>query len=339
MAYRSTKEKVLRALSLGIFVLGATLAVLGYFNYEESTVASEEASALYGGVADLTTHQYAGFILNYTSLINPQTCGIVYLSRTKAVSAAHCFDTDQIYYSGKGILDKNISLNYPITSYKHANNWSPQTLAGDLSVLSVGENSYGEYQGPFAQIGTPEVGCDYEIIAYGRTDKVILDKSDLRRRGDVCIERVSNTQFTFKGRDSGICFGDSGSPIFRKGTNQVVGLVSAISVDGEVDSPCYVSNSVVATNLSAYTGLIYNDQSLPSLSECGEPGITCGESQICRSNQCINPGDLLVTSNVDTTQLGAYLSSGIGGYIVIGVTIMITFLVGKIVFGVRRLTS
>ena len=155
------------------------------------------------------------------------------------------------------------------------------------------------------RLGTPEIGCGYEVLAYGRSEEeeTATTFTKFRKRGEICIESIERNNFRLKGKGSGICFGDSGSPIYKKDTNIVVGLISSIIADSTTaDNPCFIENKVLAvrvdTKLDFITQVQENKFEVNNFATCNEScasdkcafGLTCSSSGKClpKDANCIN---------------------------------------------------
>ena len=319
----------------------ATIMLVSYVSYNLNTLDSSEVGALYGGQSNSGSHPYAGYIVNYSNFFTPQNCGMVQIESDRALSAAHCLEEGNIYYLGTGILEKNLASNAAISEYVFHPQWDPNTLLNDLAVIRYESDDVELHAGKYAQIGDVTPGCDYEVVAYGSTDEKVLHKSDLRRSADVCVRDVSNGRFTFVPSQAGICFGDSGSPIFRKDTNEVVGIVSAITSAGSdnIKDNCYMANTAIGISLSAYRDFIYGNPDIAEVSTCGQNSQTCANGELCRSNECVEPGDLLLATSVDTTGISAVLSGGFLNIAVLLSGILIPVVGYKVVKEVREFLS
>ena len=88
----------------------------------------------------------------------------------------------------------------------------------------------------------------------------------LRKSAQLCITDINSKTFKITGTgDSGICFGDSGSPIYEEGTNRVVGFVASIvSEDDKTKNPCSFNNVAIGVRADANLALI-NDETTETI--------------------------------------------------------------------------
>jgi V8-like Glu-specific endopeptidase len=203
-------------------------------NKENTT--PEDTGALFGGVPE-NGYPFAGFMLTEKPDGDVALCGINIVSKTKGVSAAHC-------------LEDGFSTIYPVlgeyrrTFKRDAIDFSNASMSPDyggmisvkdagihdVSVIEFGEEvNLSEY----AQIAAPKIGCDYYIVGYGTNEQGLLVQ---RMGGDVCIKTIEDARFEIERSSTFFCGGDSGSGIYEKDTNNLVGVVSAYSPAGDCKS-------------------------------------------------------------------------------------------------------
>ena len=117
----------------------------------------------------------------------------------------------------------------------------------------------------------------------------------MRKKASVCIEEVSSHTFIVRGQDGGVCYGDSGSPVFKKGTNELIGVLSSIrtSASESKGGPCSLENRANAVRVDKNIGFISSVEegsfANENLSDCGDScederwsfGLSCNEDKIC----------------------------------------------------------
>ncbi len=320
-------RRVFTSLSAVFLVNLAILSAFFLLNGKES-ISTENANALYGGETNLRGYPFSGYINDFSSVFSRQVCGLSYLSSTSGISAAHCFDDKGLYYAGNGTYESNPENSVAIKNYVLHKEWNPKTLSGDIAFLIL-ENPV-ENIDTYTQIASPAGGCNYEILAYGSTDIDVLSNYDLRRSSTVCIETITENTFYFKSPDAGVCFGDSGSPIYLKGTNKIVGIVSAITSDKASYSKdnCFINNRAVATRadlaLEMFSTESETDKECPSGS-----GNICKDSEVCRSNKCMDSEDFVYISTFDNRSED-YIFSSASSIIIKIVAVVV--IVGSLIF-------
>lgn len=237
-----------------VFVLGVQLVLIGfgvYFSYlvAKEKLSVEDAHALYGGQVEYN-YKSAGFLINYTTNNSIKQCGYAALSKTIGITAAHCVEDGKVLYVGTGEFNPSnvVQVNDALAREGWIKN---KDRLGDFAVLNFqGDSTFTD----FAEIGTPKAGCNYRVVAYGRTEDPSSAK--LRKSALLCASNINAVTFQIQGYNSGICFGDSGSPVYVDGTNTVVGVVVSIINSANPNEPCNISNQATVMRADANTALI-----------------------------------------------------------------------------------
>lgn len=310
------KDKSLKFMLI-ILILYSLLA-FGFFmlgKLKEPDTAPEESSALYGGKIANNEYPYAGYLISYDNDESASICGTVYLSDTTAISAAHCFDNKVTAYLGYSLFNFNLDQNFLAQDTIINPLWNGKNVDSDLAVIRLPLDFYQVKD--FAEIGSPQIGCNYEVLGYGKTEndseRSQLDK--LRKKAQFCIEEIDSKTFYLKGKDGGICFGDSGSPIFEMGTNKVVGIISSITTTKSHtdEDPCSIGNRAIAVrtdkNLQFIAEVEQGIFQKSNLAYCGESceenrcafGLICSSKYICTSynGTCNAPQNQYCSTSID----------------------------------------
>ncbi len=186
-------------------------------------------------------------------------CGINYLSNSLGVTAAHCLKGAEAVYPMTGTYKRNAWKNAPKVSTFSTSPEYQDYIGGltpgkaDVGIIKLKDKvKLPEY----AKIASPTEGCGYYIVGYGQDE----NGDTLERNGlDVCIENITTYSFelTFPGKSS-FCYGDSGSGIYKKGTNEIVGVASRfyspIGMKG-----CQYGTAFVATRLDDNVDYIFSN--------------------------------------------------------------------------------
>lgn len=290
---KNIRLKILSAV-LGLLILGL-LSLSLIIEFKKEDLSPEDSSAIYGGQVENNLYPFAGYLMAYTSQQKGSVCGLTYLSKDIAVTAAHCVDDKAIAYLGYSLFNFSIDQNFLAEDFFVNPEWQGKNVSGDIAIVKVPDEFF-DIEG-YAVIGSPETGCDYEVLGYGKTEdddsRSKLEK--LRKKSGVCIEEISTHTFIVRGQNGGVCYGDSGSPIFKKGTNELIGVLSSIrtSASESKNGPCSMGNRANAVRVDEKIGFIssveensfVNDE----LSICGERcsddrcsfGLSCNEDEVC----------------------------------------------------------
>lgn len=231
---------------LFIVVMGVVAGSVAVGLRLREDTASQDADAIIGGRLE-EGYPAAAFLLNrsYSGGINE--CGAAILGNGRAVTAAHCVDNQGDVFIG---IDRpDAAKNLVSTSVNIHPGWaSTKSSNSDLAVVTLADTR----DTTAARVTSPEIGCDYVIVGYGQ-DQVGIN--GLRKSADVCIEEVDGRTVLLKGEDGTACFGDSGSPVFRRDTNEVVAVVSQILTTA--DNPCAPTDTIRATRIDANINSIF----------------------------------------------------------------------------------
>ncbi len=232
---------LLLVFTVGTFVVSQTLV--------NDDLSTKNSSALYGGILE-TGYPSAGYLVSKRTDNKFNYCGLVYLGNGKAVTAAHCVDNTEGVLVGFGDFTNNGQRTIANKIFKNTE-WLSNKVEKDFAIIQFDVNNFATLLP--ANIYTPEVSCDYVVVAYGRTEADTITvslESRPRKSGNICIEKINERSFVFSSDDSGICLGDSGSAIMKKDSNAIVGIVSSIISASDIqDEPCFVGNKAIAVRV------------------------------------------------------------------------------------------
>ncbi len=230
-------QKVLRL----CFIILAIFAFIGLAERIRQQLQPNDSSAIFGGKLE-SGYSFSGYFVSDKGGGNLEICGMVLINSTTAVTAAHCADDNTPMYIGLGDFSNNPNNYYLVKSANILPAWAANNpISADIAVLTIDTPvTLTEY----AQIATADESCNYTVVGYGKQDNGD-NYYPLRKSATLCINSTdfSDGSISFTGSDGGLCFGDSGSPIFKTGTNQFVTIASRI------DS-CYTKNFGTGADLS-----------------------------------------------------------------------------------------
>jgi V8-like Glu-specific endopeptidase len=247
-------------LLLLILMLGTTIVVVAVGSRVAIDTSSKNASAIIDGREE-KGYPSAAYMLTRSQLGRLRECGAAIIEGNRAVSAAHCVEPGVDAFIGVDRADATRNLVSTAITIHPA--WaSAQISNNDLVVISLADVRQTEV----AKIGSPRIGCDYVIVGYGEDQNGI---NGLRKSADVCIDRVNEYDMELHGADGTACFGDSGSPVFRKGTNEVVAVISQIVTTA--DAPCSRNDTIRATRLDSNLNKVFSPNITIATSNLDQP--------------------------------------------------------------------
>lgn len=300
------KIKFIFELIIFSIVAISLFTVFLYNNFNTDNSAIDDSSAIFGGKTE-TGYPSAGYLVTYETPTTITTCGLVYITNEIAITAAHCVEEGKTFYAGIDEFSYLVKDNFDVQGIYFHPNWDGKDSSYDIAVLEVDAPA----NLPTASMVSPSVGCDYEIIGYGSTeiDKVLDPGVRLRKSYELCIDALTEKNIYFSGQTGGVCFGDSGSPIFKKGTNEVVGVLSAVfPLPGTSDKYCDIGNNALGVRLDRYDDYIasYTDQTNLTLAACSE---SCSQNAECAEGLTCQNGICLTTSGSCVVASGGFCSS------------------------------
>lgn len=288
-----SKTRLLIRLSLFSIIAVGIFVVLLYTSYQGTNSAIDDSSAIFGGKTE-TGYPSAGYLVTYETPTTITTCGLVYISNEVAITAAHCVEEGKTFFAGSGDFSYLERDNYDVVGIFSHPNWDGKDNSFDIAVLKFET----EPSISTATVVSPQVGCGYEIVGYGSTeiDNVLDPGVRLRKSYELCIDALTDTNIYFSGQTGGVCFGDSGSPVFKKGTNEVVGVLSAVfPLPGYSDKYCDIGNNALAVRADKYQSFVaeYLSESNKTLASCSESctqSAECSEGLSCNVGVCLPSG-------------------------------------------------
>lgn len=303
------KSKIIKVLLLIAVILTATLGSI----YIGESLAPQDSSALFGGKLE-SGYEFAGYSIAYQGN-KLTTCGATFINPSTVVTAAHCIPNESELYVGFGDFKENRDDNIAVSSFVINPGWSGRP-ENDIAILNLIRNvELSEY----ATTQSPSTGCNYEIVGYGQNETSVPGDftTKLRKSIQVCIENVIGDIAYLKGSDGGICYGDSGSPVFERSTNRFVGVVSSIvATSASQSSYCAINNIGAIVLPQNYQNFILSSQfttsnQLAASGTCGSSCVTqsdCSDGLTCISNRCSLSGP----TTSCTAPIQAFCSQAIG---------------------------
>lgn len=293
-----------------VLSLLSVILFLTFIKSQEKNTLIDDTSVIIGGKVE-TGYIFAGYLLSSIGNNRLNICGGVFLNASTFLTAAHCVHKTNSVVIGVGEYSPDTSrhipvdkiLIHPLWSNSQQNNQSTH----DIAVLKIPTTTNIR---DFAVIAPAQIGCDYEVVGYGRVssgnDIQSADVIRERKSAEICIDQISTETMTISGVDGGFCFGDSGGPIFEKNSNRLVGIMSAAELDETGN--CLRNNRGIAVTASMYSSFISERATDISLEICpdldinsdGRINILDFSNFVRRYNsQCINSGSYSSCGSID----------------------------------------
>jgi hypothetical protein len=220
-----------------------------------------------GGAAE-SGYAPAGFLLRGVSegALSP-ACGITLIAPDLAVTAAHCVVDDPrdgrnvsvtrtfaMGFGAPGMSSRRVLAAGVLAHPAYAPNLESPTRASDplddVALLRL-ERPVTDVEP--ATIATASAGCVARYVGYGRTTPGNADVSSgytfERKSAAQCIEAVGLSHIETRGQGGGLCWGDSGGPLFREGTREIWGVLADF---GDDTYDCQVGNAMRFTSLAGH---------------------------------------------------------------------------------------
>lgn len=276
-----------------ISIVGLLFFFLYLYSNFDSGYEIDDSSAIFGG-QDEFGYLSAGYLVSYESSNSIRTCGVTYLNQNTALTAAHCVENGNNFWVGTGEFSYIEEDNAAVQEVIIHPQWDGQDRAYDIALVRFAPRENVQT----SDFGNIEVGCGYRIVGYGSTeiDDILDPGVRLRKSYELCIDAFTQNNLYISGETGGVCFGDSGSPIYNERTGEVVGVLSAVfPLPGTTDQYCDIGNNALAVRTDEFEGYIaqFTNQSvLASNVQCGSPCTQtnqCAEGLSCNAGQCITP--------------------------------------------------
>lgn len=259
------------------------------FKYEAKDIPQDTSVIMYVN-NDVEGYEFVGYYLTHGKDGHLKICGATFLTATKTITSAHCVNHNSDAFIGENNINIDTSELIPINKSLIYNKWNGTDSLGDIAVILHNQYSRFSKDITYPTITDPKLGCNYIVIGYDLNSKK-------RVSADVCINEINKGLLTIGITDGAFCFGDSGSVVVEKGTNEIVGVISSIVKDSESEDICYLQNTAVAVNLVDSFEFILHGEATQNFSICGQgceynhcyEGLNCSDKSICEtsSGDCI----------------------------------------------------
>lgn len=287
-------KKFLRITILLIFVLTISFLLIDFASKNQSL---EDSSALFGGKLE-SGYPYAGYLIAVEPNNKVTTCGISFIEKNIALTAAHCIVKDASIYLGVGEFKLSLRSNFEIEFAEQNPEWNSKTYK-DIAIIKLKDEVYELEE--LATTTSPKSGCNYVIVGYGMNEDSVSGSLNNKKRKstEICIEDILADEVFFQGSGGGICYGDSGSPVFEKGTNRLMGVVSSILVPDNFigTNYCSINNRGVIVRVDDNSNFISQFRDKVAAQGCSGTNCIALEGQSCSLTSGISCSLGLTCSN------------------------------------------
>lgn len=240
---------IIAILGIGIALLVALLLLT------DVDLSSEDGSALVRGRKE-EGYPYVGYLISDKSRV----CTATLLDSTTILTAGHClnYNAGERFSFGMGEFDTDTRKLTPVKFVRFAPGYNPDTDEGaDLAIATLGGRiELDEYP----QIGRAIEKCDASIVAYGAgiTDQKATEDMFMKKTGEGCIKSITSNFLIRFDSEVGMCFGDSGDPIFKSpGSNEIIGVLTSGLVEVDLKTiKCDPGNTGLAITTDYFVDFI-----------------------------------------------------------------------------------
>ncbi|MFN9810719.1 MAG: S-layer homology domain-containing protein [Deltaproteobacteria bacterium] len=226
-----------------------------------------DSQQVVGGAAE-TGYAPAGYLLRGPDerSLSPG-CGVTLIAPDLAVTAAHCVVDDPrdgrnvsvtrtfaMGFGTPGPSSRRVLARGVLAQPAYYPDLASRTRASDpLADVAVLRLASPVTDIAPATISVPSAGCNARYVGYGRTttgnERVYSGYTNERKSAAQCIDVIGATNIETHGYGGGLCWGDSGGPLFREGTTEILGVLADF---GNNTYDCQVGNQMRFTSLASH---------------------------------------------------------------------------------------
>lgn len=240
---------IIAILGIGIALLMALLLLT------DVDLSSEDSSALVRGRKE-DGYPYVGYLISDKSRV----CASTLLDSSTILTAGHClnYNAGERFSFGVGEFDTNTRKLTPVKFVRFAPGYNPETDEGpDLAIATLaGRIELDEYP----LIGKAVEKCDARIVAYGAgvSDQKATEDMFIKKAGEGCIKSITSNFLIRFDSEVGMCFGDSGGPIFKSpGSDEIIGVLTSGLVEVDLKTiKCDPGNTGLAITSDYFSEFI-----------------------------------------------------------------------------------
>lgn len=239
-----------------VAIIGAGIATaLGLLLVTDLRLGSGDSSALVKGRQE-TGYPFVGYLISDRSRV----CAGTLLDETTVLSAGHClnYEAGTKFNFGTGEFTTSERKLTPVELVKFAPGYDPNTDEGPDLALAILSKPIKLSKYP--KLTTPLEKCDASIVAYGaglHDQKASVDMFK-KKAGEGCVKGVTSSFLIRFNEGVGMCFGDSGGPIFfSPGSDELIGVLTSGLIETDLKTiKCDPGNTGLAMNLAYFSEFI-----------------------------------------------------------------------------------
>jgi secreted trypsin-like serine protease len=231
----------------------------------QGTFSAQNSSALVRGRQE-SGYDFVGYIISNKNKI----CAATLITEDKILTAAHCLSKSagDSFYFGRGAFNTNIDkLNRVLLVQFDKSYDLDRELGPDIAIAKLLNK---ESVSALPSFRPSSINCNASIVAYGSGVSEKVANLDLfqKKSGEGCVKSISDTFVIEFNPEVGMCFGDSGGPIFSsKGSREIIGILSGGFIDPQLDTlKCDPANTGIAVNTYSYQDFIKSSLQETSIS-------------------------------------------------------------------------
>ena len=311
---------------LSLIVAGLTTAVL-----ITRPVNLEPGQALVKGRLE-SGYEYVGFIISDKQKV----CAATLLDESTLITAAHCLAPSAGEKFSFGIGDFTVDTD-KLTAISVINYAPGFQLGSNLGPdLALAKLSTPISMQTYAVLGKASESCSASIVAYGAGIDSGIAGAELfkKKSGEGCARAITSNFLVIFNREVGMCFGDSGGPIFEApGSNVIIGILSGGLIDNRLEKlVCDPGNTGYVVNVDSYVGFL-SDRQFASNTGTGLRIVEAAEQgELSVDLSRLEPSGALA-NNDGNDEVNSVINSGNIWLIIAGlgvVTIMMIFLINRV---------
>lgn len=240
-----------------IAIVGVALSVVFGAQLADTNTSARDGSALVAGRIE-TGYDFVGYLISDQQKV----CAAALLSPDTIITAGHCLALTggDNFYFGLGDFNFETSELNPVVFAKYPNEFNQEDGQGpDIAVAKLAVPVTGITQ--FAEIASPEENCQASIVAYGSgvESNATVDLF-MKKSGEGCVRALTDSFLIEFNEQVGMCFGDSGGPIFAApGSNEIIGVLSGGLIEPRLNRlVCDPGNIGLGIATASYENFVAN---------------------------------------------------------------------------------